>query len=80
MHYPYLAFCVDREGNLVITHQRDPTRKRPLEMEIPLAELAERGLDGAANSIGLLALSLLSMWYPEQFAEHPILKPESESP
>jgi hypothetical protein len=39
MHHPYLAFCISGSGELVITHQRDQDRKRPLEMEIPLAEL-----------------------------------------
>jgi hypothetical protein len=74
MHHPYLAFCINQSGELVISHQRDADRKHPLEMELSLAELAGNGRDNAARSIGDLTLALLENWYPEQFAEYPVLK------
>lgn len=75
MHYPFVAFCINKDGELVISHQRDPARKDPLEMEIPLAELDEKGFDGAATAIGTLALRLLSHWYPQQFEAFSALTP-----
>lgn len=80
MNYPYVAFCVDRKGQLVISHQRDPARTTPFEMEIPLAELKNRGLEDAAHSVGLLVFGLLSKWYPEEFKEHAALIPEMKTP
>ena len=77
MHYPFVAFCINEDGQLVISHQRDPTRTDPLEMEIPLSELAQKGFDGAARSIGEVALGLLSVWYPAHFNEHGELIPPS---
>jgi hypothetical protein len=74
MHYPYLAFCINQSGELVISHQRDPNRKHPLEMELPLIELASKGREDAARSIGELTLALLEKWYPEQFAGFPSLR------
>ena len=75
MHHPFVAFCVNEDGQLVITHRRDPQRADPLEMEIDLAELEAKGFDAAARSIGEVALGLLSRWYPQQFALHPALVP-----
>jgi hypothetical protein len=74
MHHPYLAFCISGSGELVITHQRDQDRKRPLEMEIPLAELEGKGRENEALAIGELTLSLLEKWYPQKFAKYPALK------
>lgn len=74
MHHPYLAFCINESGELVISHQRDPNRKNPLEMELPLAELEGDGHENAARKIGELTLALLEIWYPEKFAEYPALK------
>ncbi len=77
MHHPFVAFCINEEGQLVISHQRDPKRTDPLEMEISLSELEEKGFDGAARLIGEVALGLLSRWYPAHFEEHGALIPPS---
>lgn len=70
MHYPFVSFCINKSGELVISHQRDPQRTDPLEMEIPLVELDAKGFDEAARAIGTVTLELLSKWYPNQFAGH----------
>ena len=77
MHHPYLAFCINDSGELVVSHQRDPLRKDPLEMELPLTELQENGRDNAARAIGELTLRLLELWYPNEFAAYPGLKSAS---
>ena len=77
MHHPYLAFCINQAGELVITHQRDANRQHPFEMELPLTELAGKGREKAAQSIGELTLALLEKWYPEEFAAHPALKSDT---
>ncbi|MBD8658486.1 hypothetical protein IFT68_23000 [Oxalobacteraceae sp. CFBP 13730] len=77
MHHPYLAFCINQAGELVITHLRDANRQDPLEMELSLAELAGKGREKAAQSIGELTLLLLEKWYPEEFAAHPALKSDT---
>jgi hypothetical protein len=59
MHYPYIAFCINLKGELVVSHQRDPTRSDPLEVPIPLSDLQSKGYEGAAQAIGQLTLSRL---------------------
>jgi len=77
MHHPFVAFCITDEGQLLISHQRDAARSDPLEMEIALSDLDAMGFDGAARSIGEVALGLLSRWYPARFEEHGALIPPS---
>ena len=74
MHHPYLAFCINGSGELVITHQRDQDRTHPFEMEISLVDLEGKGRENATRAIGELTLSLLEKWYPQKFAEYPALK------
>ena len=77
MENPFLAFSVDSQNQLVIRHHRDPQKGRFFQMEIPLTDLQEKGLDDAAKAIGILTLDLLAMWYPQQFSEFSVLKPPS---
>jgi hypothetical protein len=78
MRYPFVSFGVNKSGELVISHQRDPQRTDPLEMQIPLAELEAKGFDDAARAIGTVTLELLSKWYPDQFAGHAGLQPRAK--
>ena len=80
MHYPFVSFCVNEAGEIVITHKRDPQRTDPLEMEISLAELQEKGFDEASRALGAFTLGLLSKWYPAQFAKFEGLKPQDSPP
>jgi hypothetical protein len=80
MHYPFVSLCVNETGELVITHKRDPKSTDPLEMEIPLAELQDKGFDEASRAIGAVTLGLLSKWYPTQFAKFDGLKPQDIPP
>lgn len=75
MNNPHLTFSISDDNELVIRHHRDPSKNRVFQMELPLSELEARGFDGAVKAIGILTLDLLSMWYPDQFAEFSILKP-----
>jgi hypothetical protein len=80
MNYPFISFCINEVGELVITHKRDPQRTDPLEMEIPLAQLQEKGFDEASRAIGAVALGVLSKWYPNHFANFDRLKPQDFPP
>lgn len=78
MDYPFVAFSIDADHNLKVSHQRDPGRAHPLEVKIPLKELELRGYAGAAQSIGELTLTLFSKWYKEEMSHYPELIPSSK--
>jgi len=80
MNYPFVAFCINENGELVISHQKDPQCKDPLEVTISMSQMEEEGFDGAARSIGMVTLSLLEKWYPKHFAGHPVLRSVNRKP
>jgi hypothetical protein len=75
MKTPYIAFGINDQHQLTITHVAKPGEKDPFSFEIALQELDTDGLDKAIDRIGRWALGSLAHWYPQEWSRLPNLTP-----
>lgn len=72
MQIPYMAIYVNDKGELVMSHVMRSDGD-PLDVERPLKELSDRGLEEASKGIGRVVLATMANWYPQELDKYPAL-------
>ena len=72
MQIPHLAIYVNAKSEFVMSHvmTRDGD---PLNVERPLKELSDRGLEAASKGIGRVVLASMANFYPQEMRNYPEL-------
>ena len=72
MQIPHLAIYVNDKSELVMSHVMRADSD-PLDVERPLKELSDRGLEEASNGIGRVVLASMANFYPKEMHKYPEL-------
>lgn len=72
MRIPYMAIFVNDKDEFVMSHVMRPGGE-PFDVERPLKELSDRGLDEASKGIGRVVLGMMGNWYPQEMQKYPEL-------
>lgn len=72
MQIPHLAIYVNDKGEFVMSHVMR-AEGEPLDVERPLKELSDRGLEEASKGIGRVVLATMAGWYPQEMGKYPEL-------
>lgn len=72
MQIPYMAIFVNDKDELVMSHVMRPDGD-PFDIDRPLKELSDRGLDEASKQIGKVILIVMAKWYPQAMQNYPAL-------
>lgn len=73
MQLPHLAIYVNDKSEFVISYVMRPDGD-PLNVERPLKELSDRGLEEASKGLGRVVLASMANFYPQEMQKYPELK------